>query len=73
MKLRILDQSGHTETEITDTDAMIAALEKEMNSGRKAVIVEEPEKEPVYLRSPADAAGLHPDSVLTVMPQLRGG
>ena len=72
MKLRILDQSGHTETEV-DSAAMIAALEKEMNSGRKAVVAEQPGKDPMYLRTPVQALELHPDAVVTVMPQLRGG
>jgi len=71
MTLIKLDRTGHTEVEL-DTDAMIAALEKEMN-GRMAVVAEEPGKEPTYLRAPEDARTLSPEATVTVMPQLMGG
>ena len=72
MKLRILDRTGHTETDV-DAEAMITSLEREMNTRGKVAIAEEPGREPVYLRDAQAARGLSPDAVVTVMPQLRGG
>lgn len=72
MKLIKLDRTGHTELELSP-DAMIAELEKEMNSGWKVVIAEEPGKEPVYLRKPEQVKDLSPAAQVTVAPQLMGG
>lgn len=71
MRLLILDRTGHTEVEV-DTDEMIRQLEREMN-GSKAVVAEEPGREPRYLRTPEQARDLRPEAVVTVMPQLMGG
>ena len=67
-----LDRTGHTELDLTPGE-MITELEKEMNTGRKVVIAEEPGKEPVYLRKPEQAKDLAPASRVTVAPQLMGG
>jgi len=72
MKLVKLDSTGHTELEL-DTEGMIKELEKEMNSGRKVAVAEEPGKGPVYIRKPEQVRGLHPESEVTVMPRLAGG
>ena len=72
MKLRILDRTGHTETDLS-ADEMITALEREMNVAGKVAIAEQPGSEPVYLRDAKAARDLSPDTVVTVMPQLRGG
>ena len=72
MKLVKLDRTGHTELEC-DVDQMIAELEKEMNTGRKVAVAEEPGKESIYVRKPDQVRRLHPDTVVTVMPQLAGG
>lgn len=72
MKLIRLDHTGHTELEL-GTDEMIRELERDMNSGRKVVIAEEPGKEPVYLRSPDSVRDLDPSSRIMVAPQLQGG
>ena len=72
IKLRILDRTGHTETDLS-ADEMITALEREMNTVGKVAIAEQSGHEPVYLRDPKAARDLSPDAVVTVMPQLRGG
>ena len=72
MTLIVLNHTGHTEQEL-DTEAMIAALEREMNGGGKVIVAEAPGAEPAYLRTPADARDLAPDARVTVMPQLMGG
>ena len=72
MKLVKYDRTGHTALEL-DVDQMITELEKEMNAGRKAVVAEEPGKEPVYIRKPSQVRDLHAETVVTVMPQLAGG
>ena len=72
MTLIKLDRTGHTELDLTPEE-MVTELEAEMNSGRKVVIVEEPGKEPSYLRTPQQAKDLSPEARVTVAPQLMGG
>ena len=72
MKLIKLDVTGHTEVEC-NVDQMIAELEKEMNAGRKVAVAKEPGKDPIYVRRPFQVMGLHPDTEVTVMPQIAGG
>jgi len=72
MKLVKLDHTGHTELDL-DVESMIAELEKEMNTGRKSVVAEEPGKEPIYIREASQVRGLHEETQVTVMPQLAGG
>ena len=72
MKLIKLDHTGHAEVDL-DTEQMIEALQKEMNTPGKVAIAEEPGKPPTYLRTPEQAKDLAPEARVTIAPQLMGG
>ena len=72
MKIRRLDQSGHTEVECAPSE-VVAQLEKMMNQTHAIAAVKEPGKPETIMKDIAGIGTMDPDTEITLIPAFVGG